>query len=184
MTLGIPTSASLGIILAALVMYGLEPGPALFVQKKEFVWTVIGSMYVGNVMLLILNLPLVGLWARISLIPYKVMGPIILAVCCIGAYSPRNAMFDVWVALFFGVVGFLMKKNSWPLAPLILGFLLGDMFEVSIRQSLSLSNGSLSIFWNRPIAAILIACTVILALLTAKVKKRAPKELLVEEVKM
>lgn len=184
MTLGIPTSASLGIILAALVMYGLEPGPALFVQNKLFVWTVIGSMYIGNVMLLILNLPLVGLWARISLIPYKVMGPIILAVCCIGAYSPRNAMFDVWVALIFGAVGFLMKKKKWPLAPLILGFLLGDMFEVSFRQSLSMSNGSISIFWNRPIAAILIACTVILAILTTKVLKRAPKELLDEEVEM
>lgn len=184
MTLGIPTSASLGIILAALVMYGLEPGPALFVQNKLLVWTIIGSMYIGNVMLLILNLPLVGLWARISLIPYKVMGPIILAVCFVGAYSPRNAMFDVWVALIFGVVGFIMKKRKWPLAPLILGFLLGDMFEVSFRQSLSMSSGSVSIFWNRPIAAILIACTVVLAILTVKVLKRAPKELLVEDVKM
>lgn len=184
MTLGIPTSASLGIILAALVMFGLEPGPALFVEHKLLVWTIIGSMFIGNAMLLVLNLPLVGLWARISLIPYKVMGPIILAVCCIGAYSPRNAMFDVWVALIFGVIGFLLKKNKWPLAPLILGFLLGDMFEVSFRQSLSMSNGSISIFWTRPIAAVLIACTVILAIFTAKVKKRAPKELLVEEVKM
>ncbi len=184
MTLGIPTSASLGIILAALVMYGLEPGPALFAQNELLVWTIIGSMYIGNVMLLILNLPLVGLWARISLIPYKVMGPIILAVCVVGAYSPRNAMFDVWVALIFGVVGFIMKKKGWPLAPLILGFLLGDMFEVSFRQSLSMSSGSVSIFWNRPIAAILIACTIVLAILTVKVLKRAPKELLVEEVKM
>jgi putative tricarboxylic transport membrane protein len=184
MTLGIPTSASLAIILAALVMYGLEPGPALFVQNKLFVWTIIGSMYIGNIMLLILNLPLVGLWARISLIPYKVMGPIILAVCVVGAYSPRNAMFDVWIALIFGVVGFIMKKKGWPLAPLILGFLLGDMFEVSLRQSLSMSGGSVSIFWNRPVAAILVVCTVIMAILTVKILRRVPKELLVEEEKM
>jgi putative tricarboxylic transport membrane protein len=184
MTLGIPTSASLAIILAALVMYGLEPGPALFVQNRLFVWTIIGSMYIGNIMLLILNLPLVGLWARISLIPYKVMGPIILAVCFVGAYTPRNTLFDVWVALIFGVVGFMMKKRGWPLAPLILGFLLGDMFEGSLRQSLSMSGGSVSIFWNRPVAAILIACTVIVAVLTAKGLRRVPQELLVEEAKL
>jgi putative tricarboxylic transport membrane protein len=184
MTLGIPTSASLAIILAALVMYGLEPGPALFVQNRLFVWTIIGSMYIGNIMLLILNLPLVGLWARISLIPYKVMGPIILAVCFVGAYTPRNTLFDVWIALIFGVVGFLMKKKGWPLAPLILGFLLGDMFEGSLRQSLSMSGGSVSIFWNRPVAAMLIACTVIVAVLTAKGLRRVPQELLVEETKL
>ncbi|MEW6672547.1 MAG: tripartite tricarboxylate transporter permease [Thermodesulfobacteriota bacterium] len=184
MTLGIPTSASLAIILAALVMYGLEPGPALFLQNKQFVWTVIGSMYVGNLMLLVLNLPLVGLWARISLIPYKVLGPIILAVCFVGAYSPRNTMFDVWVALIFGIVGFVMKKKGWPLAPLILGFLLGDLFEVSLRQSLSMSGGSLSIFWSRPVAAVLIVCTVIFAVFTIKVLRRVPKELLVEEEKL
>jgi len=184
LTLGIPTSSVYAIILAALVMYGLEPGPALFVQNKLFVWTIIGSMYIGNVVLLILNLPLVGLWARISLIPYKVMGPIILAVCFVGAYSSRSTMFDVWVTLIFGVVGLIMKKKGWPLAPLILGFLLGDMFEGSLRQSLSMSGGSVSIFWNRPIAAILIACTVIMATLTVKVLKRAPKELLVEEEKL
>ena len=184
LTLGIPTSASLAIILAALVMYGLQPGPALFVQNKLFVWTIIGSMYIGNVMLLILNLPLVGLWARISLIPYKVIGPIILAVCFVGAYSPRNTLFDVWIALFFGVIGFIMKKNGWPLAPLILGFMLGDMFEGSLRQSLSMSGGSVSIFWDRPVAAILIAGTFIFAILTVKILRRVPPELLVEEEKV
>lgn len=184
MTLGIPTGASLAIILAALMMYGLQPGPALFVQNKMFVWTVIGSMYVGNVLLLVLNLPLVGLWARISLVPYKILAPIILAVCLVGAYSPRNTMFDVWVALIFGVLGFAMKKKQWPLAPLILGFILGDMFEGSLRQSLSMSGGSLSIFFNRPVAAVLIGCTVIFGVLTIKVLRRVPKVLLTEEDKL
>jgi len=184
MTLGIPTGASLAIILAALMMYGLQPGPTLFVQNKLFVWTIIGSMYIGNVLLLVLNLPLVGLWARISLIPYKVLGPIILAVCFVGAYSPRNTMFDVWVALVFGVVGFIMKKKQWPLAPLVLGFILGDMFEGSLRQSLSMSGGAVSIFWKRPIPAVLIACTIVFGVLTIKVLRRVPKELLVEEEKL
>jgi putative tricarboxylic transport membrane protein len=181
MTLGIPTGPSLAIILAALMMHGLQPGPTLFVQNKLFVWTVIGSMYIGNVLLLILNLPLVGLWARISLIPYKVLGPVILAICLVGAYSPRNTMFDVWVALIFGIMGFVMKKNNWPLAPLVLGFILGDMFEGSLRQSLSMSGGSLSIFWHRPVAAVLITCTVVFAIFSVNVLRRVPKKLLAEE---
>jgi putative tricarboxylic transport membrane protein len=184
LTLGIPTGPSLAIILAALMMYGVQPGPTLFVQNPLFVWTVIGSMYVGNVLLLILNLPLVGLWARISLIPYRVLGPIVLAVCLVGAYSPRNTLFDVWVALVFGVIGFAMKKAAWPLAPLILGFILGDMFESSLRQSLSMSGGSVAIFWQRPVAAVLIACTVVFALLSLKWLRRVPPTVLAEDDKI
>jgi putative tricarboxylic transport membrane protein len=184
MTLGIPTGASLAIILAALMMYGLQPGPALFVQNKTFVWTVIGSMYVGNVLLLLLNLPLVGLWARISLIPYKVLAPIILGVCLVGAYSPRNTLFDVWVALIFGVLGYAMKKKRWPLAPLILGFILGDMFEGALRQSLSMSGGSVLIFFQRPIALTLIITTGISVALLIKFLRRVPKELLKEDQKL
>jgi putative tricarboxylic transport membrane protein len=184
MTLGIPTGASLAIILAALMMYGLQPGPALFITNKTFVWTVIGSMYVGNILLLILNLPLVGLWARISLIPYKILAPIILGVCLVGAYSPRNTMFDVWVALIFGVLGYAMKKKGWPLAPLILGFILGDMFEGAFRQSLSMSGGSLKIFFNRPIALILIIITVVSVILLVKFLRRVPKTLLAEDEKL
>ena len=184
MTLGIPTGASLAIILAALMLYGLQPGPALFVQNKEFVWTIIGSMYVGNVLLLVLNLPLVGLWARISLVPYKVLAPIILGVCLVGAYSPRNTMFDVWVALAFGVLGYVMKKNQWPLAPLILGFILGDMFEGAVRQSLSMSGGSLSIFFTRPIPVILIIATIMFAWFAVRILRRVPKAVVTEEEKL
>jgi putative tricarboxylic transport membrane protein len=181
MSLGVPCGATLAVILAAFIMLGLQPGPSLFVQNKDFVWTVIGSMYVGNAMLLILNLPLVSVWARISLIPYKVLGPIILAVCVVGAYSSRNAIFDVWVALIFGVLGFLMKKNDWPPAPLILGFILGDMFEGAFRQSLSMSKGSFMIFFNRPIAAVFILLTVVSVFLMARFLRRIPKKVLVED---
>ena len=114
--LGIPTSPAWAIVLAALIMYGLQPGPVLFVRDSSFIWAVIASMYVGNVILLILNLPLVGLWARISTIPYKYLGPTILAICVIGAYSPRNTMFDVWIAVGSGFLGYILRKANWPLA--------------------------------------------------------------------
>jgi putative tricarboxylic transport membrane protein len=126
MCLGIPTNPVNAIILGALMLYGLKPGPVFFIQNKEFFWTVVGSMYIGNVMLLLLNLPLVGLWARVSVIPYKYLAPTILAICIVGAYSSRNTMFDVWVALGAGIVGYLMKKKNWPQAPLLMGFILGS----------------------------------------------------------
>jgi len=173
--LGIPTGTSLAIILAALMMYGLKPGPLLFVENKEFVWTVIGSMYIGNVMLLILNLPLVGLWAKISTLPYKYLGPIILAVCIVGAYSPRNTLFDVWVALGAGVMGYIMKKRDWPPAPLMLGFILGPMMEVSFRQSLSM--GGPMIFFTRYITVAFLLLAVAVLVISVKFFKRIPKEL-------
>jgi putative tricarboxylic transport membrane protein len=138
LSLGIPTAPSMAIMLAAFTLYGLQPGPQLFESNSLLVWTVIASMYLGNLICLVLNLPLVGLWARLALVPYKFLAPIILAVCVIGAYSPRNSMFDVWVAIGFGVIGYLMKKRDWPTAPFILGFMLGPMLEVSFRQTVSI----------------------------------------------
>jgi putative tricarboxylic transport membrane protein len=179
MSFGIPTGPSTAIILAALIMYGLQPGPVLFTTKKLFVWTVIASMYIGNVVLLILNLPLVKLWARISTIPYKYLGPVIFTVCVVGAYSPRSTMFDVWVALGAGIVGFLMRKNNWPVAPLILGFILGPMFEQSLRQSISM--GGPLIFFQRPLTMILILLAIFVLILSIKVLKRVPKALLEED---
>jgi putative tricarboxylic transport membrane protein len=179
MIFGIPTNPPMAIILAALMLYGLKPGPVFFVQNKEFVWTVIGSMYIGNVMLLILNLPLVGLWARISTIPYRYLAPIILAICIIGAYSPRNTMFDVWIALGAGVVGYLMRKHHWPPAPLLVGFILGPMLEISLRQSLSI--GGPLIFFTRSITIGFLLAAVILLIVSVKFFKRLPKEILQEE---
>ncbi|MHB9098939.1 MAG: tripartite tricarboxylate transporter permease [Syntrophales bacterium] len=178
-TLGIPTSPSWAIILAALMMYGLQPGPVLFESNKQFIWTVIGSMYVGNVMLLILNLPLVGVWAKISLIPQRWLRPTILAVCIIGAYSPRNTMFDVWVALGAGLVGYLLRKNNWPLAPLILGFILGPMLELSLRQSLNM--GSPMLFITRPISLVFILAAIVVVFVSVKYLSRVPKTLLEQE---
>lgn len=170
---GIPTSASTAIILAALMVYGLQPGPMLFQANSTFIWTIIASMFIGNVMLVVLNLPLVGLWARLSQVPYKYLAPVVLAVCVIGAYSPRNSMFDVGVAVVFGFVGYLMKKVSWPIAPLILGFLLAPMLETSLSQSLNM--GGFAVFVERPIAAVLLGLTVIALVFSVRFLNRVPK---------
>src|SRR5690606_34137817 len=105
-----------------------------FITNGDLVYTIIGSMFVGNVMLVVLNLPLVGLWARISLMPYKFLAPIILAVCLLGAYSARNTMFDVWIAIAAGLVGYMLRKAHWPIAPLVLGLILGPMLETALSQ--------------------------------------------------
>ncbi len=181
LALGIPTAPSMAIMLGALMIYGVQPGPQLFSQNALLVWTVIASMYIGNLMLLVLNLPLIGLWARISLIPYKYLAPIVIVVCIIGAYSPRNTMFDVWVALAFGILGCYMRIHQWPIAPLILGFILGPMLEKSLRQSVSM--GGFVIFTHRPIAAFFIVATVIMVTVLLRFLRRAPKELM-EEAKV
>jgi putative tricarboxylic transport membrane protein len=179
MAFGIPTCPAMAIMLAALILYGLQPGPLLFQDHKDFVWTVIGSMYIGNVVLLILNLPLVGLWAKISVMPYKYLGPVILGVCLIGSYSSRNTMFDVWVMLIAGFIGYIMRKTHWPLAPLILGFVLGPMVEEALRQSLSL--GGPLIFFKRPIAAVLMFFAVFVVVISVYYLRRIPKEVLEED---
>jgi putative tricarboxylic transport membrane protein len=142
-------------------MYGLQPGPLLFSQHGDIAWTIIASLYIGNVILLILNLPLVGIWVRIAMIPYRYLGPITLAICVIGAYSVRNSMFDVWTAIAFGILGYMMKLRDWPAAPLILGFILGPVLEQHFRATLQMSAGSLAIFASRPIAILFLVMTAI-----------------------
>jgi putative tricarboxylic transport membrane protein len=173
MAFGIPTSPAMAIILTALMINGLKPGPLLFQEQRQFIWTVIGSMYIGNAILLVLNLPLVGLWARISVLPYKYLGPVILGICVIGAYSSRNTMFDVWVALGAGVLGYVMRKKNWPMAPLILGFVLGPLFEEALRQSLSI--GGPLIFFRRPISVVLFVLAVLVVIISLKYLRRISK---------
>jgi len=179
MSLGIPTGPSNALLLAALILAGLQPGPLLFTTNKEFIWTVVGSMYIGQIMCLILNLPLITFWARISLVPYKYLGPTILAVCLVGAYSSRNAMFDVWVALGSGVLGYFMRKGNWPVAPLILGFILGPMLEQALRQTLSI--GGISILFRRPIAYGFILTAVMVTVLSLRYRRRVPEKLNVDD---
>lgn len=177
MAFGIPPSPGLAVLLGALLIYGLQPGPIMFKERPEFVWAVIASMYVGNVMLLVLNLPLVGLWAKVVEIPYRLLAPFILVLAFIGAFSIRNNLFDVWVMVIFGVIGYAMKKTGYPLAPLILTLILGDRLEADLRRSLVLSDGSPLIFLERPISLVLMVMALVLTWLTIRSARR--KELVV-----
>ncbi|HYE91617.1 MAG TPA: tripartite tricarboxylate transporter permease [Terriglobales bacterium] len=170
--LGIPATPALAVVLSGLMIYGLQPGPLLFEKQPQFVWAVIASMYVGNVMLLVLNLPLVGLWARLCRIPYAIMAPLILMFSVLGAYSVRNSFADVGMALVFGVVGYVMVKLGYPTAPLVLALILTPMLESGLRQSLSMAGGSPLILVTRPVAATLIAAGLALTAWTLYSRRR------------
>ncbi len=148
LTLGIPGSPTAAVLLGGLLIWGLQPGPMLFVEQKDFVWGLIASMYLGNIVGLIVVLTTVPWWAAILRIPFTIIGPVIIVICAIGAYTVNNAMFDVWTMLVFGLLGYLFKKLKYPLAPLVLALVLGDMAEASFRQAMLLSQGSVSIFWS------------------------------------
>jgi putative tricarboxylic transport membrane protein len=181
LTLGIPSNVVIAMLLGALMIHGVTPGPLLMKQNPQVFWGVIVSMYVGNLMLLILNLPLIGIWVKILKIPYKVLFPLILLFCLIGVYSVSNSVFDIYIMLIFGIVGYLMKKFGYEGAPLVLAFVLGPMMEHNLRKSLILSQGDFSIFFTRPLAAISLIISIALLILPMTHwigKKRAeiPKE--------
>jgi len=156
LTLGIPGSGVTAILLGALLLHGLRPGPLLMETNPQFVWGLIASMYIGNVMLVILNMPLIGLWVSMLRVPYKVMMPLIVTISCVGIYATENNILDLWVMFGFGILGFVMRKLDFPAAPIVLAVVLGPLVENSLKQSLIISGGSLTIFFTRPIAAALI----------------------------
>ena len=148
LTLGIPGSPTAAVLLGGLMIWGLQPGPMLFVEHKDFVWGLIASMYLGNIVGLLVVLTTVPYWAAFLRIPFSVIAPVIVVICAIGAYTVHSSMFDVVMMMVFGVVGYLFKKLKYPMAPLVLALVLGDMAETSFRQSMLLSQGGLSIFWS------------------------------------
>jgi putative tricarboxylic transport membrane protein len=180
LSLGIPASPPLAVLLAALMIYGLTPGPLLFEQNSGMVWMVIASMFVGNVILLVLNLPLVGLWAKLTEVPFGILAPIILLVSVLGAYSVRNSMFDVVVAIIFGILGYLFHKFHWPIIPFVLVTVLGPKIESSFIQSMEMSSGNLFIFVQRPLSLTILLLAVILLALSIFLMKRTKKRLLQE----
>jgi TctA family transporter len=151
LTLGIPGSATAAVMLGGLMIWGLHPGPTLFTEQHDFVWGLIASMYLGNVVSLIVVLATVPLFAAILRIPFSIIAPIIVMVCAIGAYSVHNSMFDVGMMLVFGALGYLFKKLGYPIAPLVLAAVLGDKAEDAFRQSMLFSGGELGIFWSNPL---------------------------------
>ncbi len=165
MTLGIPPNVVLAVLFGAFLIHGITPGPMMMTQHPEIFWGVLASMYLGNVILLILNLPLIPLWVQILRIPDKILYPLIILFCLVGAYSINNSVFDIGVMVLFGIIGYLLKKFDFEAAPLILGFVLGPMFEVNLRRSLLMSQGSFGIFVERPIAIVaLIICVILITL--------------------
>jgi putative tricarboxylic transport membrane protein len=148
LTLGIPGSPTAAVLLGGLMIWGLQPGPLLFVEQKEFVWGLIASMYLGNIAGLIIVLTCVPLFAAILRVPFSVIAPIIMVVCAIGAYTVNNSIFHIWMIGVFGVLGYIFNKLDYPMAPLVLALVLGDLAESSFRQSMLLSQGSISIFWS------------------------------------
>lgn len=164
LTMGIPGSGTGAVLLGALVLYGLNPGPLLFSEHADVVWPIIASMYLGNIVLVIMNLPMVPLFAKLLNTPYKVLYPAILLISVVGVYSVNFSIFDVGLLVVFGLLGYIMRKLDIPPAPLVLAFVLGPIAENSIRQSLLLSDNSPIIYLQRPISAVLIGLAVLLLL--------------------
>lgn len=156
LTMGIPTNVVIAILMGALMIHGVTPGPRLLEDHPQVFWGVVGSMYIGNVMLLLLNLPLIGIWVRFLKVPYSFLFPFIFLFCLIGAYTVGNNIMDVYIMIFFGILGYLMKKYGYEPAPLVLAFVLGPMFENAFRQSLIISGSNPMIFLSHPISAVFV----------------------------
>jgi putative tricarboxylic transport membrane protein len=170
LALGIPGSATAAVMLGGLMIWGLNPGPMLFVERPDFVWGLIASMYLGNVLAVVLVLATVPLFASILRIPFAIIGPAIVVICFIGAYTVGSRPFDLWLALGFGLLGYVFKKLDYPIAPLVLAMVIGDKAEDAFRQSLIMSRGSMGIFWSNPLVATLMGLGFLLLLWPVGVK--------------
>jgi len=164
LSLGIPASGTMALLLGALIIHGVTPGPLLISQHPEVFWGVIASMYIGNVMLLLLNLPLIGIWVRVLRVPRGILMPLILLCCLIGAYSVHDNPMDVTIMIIFGVAGYILRKFDYELTPLLIAFVLAPLLETSLRQSLILSDGKLSIFAERPISFAILGISILLVI--------------------
>ncbi|MBI2313393.1 MAG: tripartite tricarboxylate transporter permease [Betaproteobacteria bacterium] len=162
LALGIPGSPTAAVLLGGLLIWGLQPGPLLFVEQADFVWGLIASMYLGNIAGLIVVLTMVPLFAAILRIPFSIIAPVIIVICSIGAYTVHNAMFDVWLMVLFGVVGYVFKKLDYPLAPLVLALVLGDKAEDSFRQAMLVGQGDLTIFWSNGLVGSIVTLALVM----------------------
>jgi len=165
MSLGIPSNVVMALLLGSLMIHGITPGPLLMISHPDLFWGFITSMYIGNAMLLVLNLPLIPLWVKFLKIPYPLLFPFILLFCLIGVYSMNNSVFDIYLMIFFGIVGYVMRKFDFEPAPLILAVVLGPMMEKAFRQSLISYKGDFTVFFTRPISLVLLALAVLLLVL-------------------
>ena len=157
LTLGIPSNPVMALMVAALVIQGITPGPTIVTEQPELFWGLVASMWIGNLMLVLLNLPLIGMWVRLLRVPYHLLFPAILAFCCIGVYSVNNSLHDVYAMALFGIFGFILVKLDFEPAPLLLGFIIGPMLEESLRRVMLISGGDITMLFRRPLAAMLLA---------------------------
>jgi putative tricarboxylic transport membrane protein len=180
LSLGIPGSPTAAVLLGGLLIWGLQPGPLLFVEQKDFVWGLIASMYLGNIAGLIIVITCVPLFAAILRVPFSIIAPVIVVICAIGAYTVHNAMLDIWFMMLFGVLGYVFKKLSYPLAPLVLALVLGDRAEDSFRQAMLIAQGDVRIFFSNFLVGGIMSLALVLLLwplfsrLRASLRRTAP----------
>jgi putative tricarboxylic transport membrane protein len=181
LTLGIPSNALMALMIGALMMQGIQPGPQVMTEQPALVWGVIASMWTGNLMLLIINLPLVGLWVSMLKVPYRLLFPAIVLFCCIGTYGISNSVFNVWLMLGCALVGYFFIKVGVEPAPLLLGLVLGPQLEENFRRAMQLSDGDVSVFFTHPISAVLLGIVALMlgAMLSPAVTRKR-KEALTE----
>jgi TctA family transporter len=176
LTLGIPASATMALMLGALTIQGIAPGPQVMTQKPDLFWGLIASMWIGNAMLVILNLPMIGLWVSLLKVPYRILFPCIMAFSCIGIYSVNNSAFEIYLTAFFGVIGFLWVRFEMQPAPMLLGFVLGPLMEENLRRALLISRGDPSVFFTRPISLAFMIMTGIILIVMGLPAIRARRE--------
>jgi TctA family transporter len=167
LTLGLPASGVMALMLGALTIHGVAPGPQVMTQRPELFWGLVASMWIGNLMLLLLNLPLVGLWTSLLRVPYRLLFPAIMVFSVLGVYSVNNSSFDVYLAALFGVLGFVWIRLGCSPAPILLGFVLGPMLEENLRRALVVSRGDPSVFVTRPISLVFVVATVLILVAAA-----------------
>jgi putative tricarboxylic transport membrane protein len=174
LTLGLPASGVMALMLGALTIQGIQPGPEVMTLRPDLFWGLVASMWIGNLMLVVLNLPLIGLWVKLLEVPYRLLFPAIMAFSAIGIYSVNNSSFEIYLTALFGVLGFVWGKLGFPPAPLLLGFVLGPMMEENLRRAMLMAKGDPSVFVTRPISLgfIIITVGILVVMVAPAVKKR------------
>jgi TctA family transporter len=181
LTLGIPPNAVMALMIGAMTIHNIQPGPQVMASNPTLFWGLIASMWIGNLMLVILNLPLIGLWIQLLKVPYRLLYPAILVFCCIGVYSINNNPFDVYMTVVFAVIGYLFYKLQCEPAPLLLGFILGPMMEENLRRAMLLSRGDPTVFFTRPLSLTLLLMAVALVVIVTLPAIKKTREVAFQE---
>lgn len=181
LTLGIPSNPVMALMIGAMILQGIQPGPSVITEQPALFWGIIASMWIGNLFLVILNLPMIGLWVRMILVPYPLLYPAILVFCCIGVFSLNNAEFDIYLMAIFGVLGYLFAKLKCEPAPMLLGFILGPLMEEYLRRALVLSRGDATVFISRPISASMLALSIIAVIIVLAPAVRKQRDAALQE---